>query len=1709
MRGARGGQSEAASQPSPPRGGVFSSIKSTLQGWNSRGADQWDSEPGAAGEGARLSPRAPVLRLAVLLWSAALLAPLPRQAEVEPVRSTLARHLLSRVALLLAAPAQAQDATGAPSITVPNVYRVPAVLGVDLSGITDDDGKSGLATSATYQWVRVDGGTETDISGATNSTYTLAAADVGKTIKVKVSFTDDAGNAEGPLTSAAATATGSVTAAATCTAPPLTGGAAFIESERKVAVAPINAGGTLGYLRSSGAGALDDRSFTVGSNNYNINSVGLASNGDLGVTLDALLTAADRRVLALHVCGASEPLRFADAVEVTGGKFYNFTSTGLDWSTHAERSVWLSRDTVAPTLSPTTLPSVNGATLTLTFDEDLETGSTGVPAAGDFAVTVAGTTATLASSNPVAVSGKTVTLTLATAVTAGQDVTVAYTKPTSGNSLRDAFGNEVATFGAQTATNNTPGVVISVATLAVDEGGTGTYTVVLNTEPAGNVTVTPTSADTTIATVTGALTFTTTNWDTAQTVTVTGAQDTDDEDETVSVTHTVSGYTGVTTAPAVAVSVNDDETANNEASGVPVITVPNVYRVPAVLSVDLSGIDDDDGKTGLVSSATYQWVRVDGGTETDISGATSSTYTLAAADVGKTIKVKVSFTDDANNAEGPLTSAAVPSTGSVTAAATCTAPTLTGGAVFLESARKLAVGKASGDFGFDGLNPSLLFGSLDDRTFTSGGNEITIGALEVTGGTGFMSLSLNASLAAAERQRLTLHVCDTAFRLAAASSPGTFGGITSYNWSNTGLDWSVHAERTVYISRDAVAPSLSATTPLSVNGVALTLTFDEDLETGATGIPAAGAFAVTVAGTDATLVSSNPVTVSGKTVTLTLASAVTAEQDVTVAYTKPASGNSLRDGFGNQVETITARTATNNTPSVVVSVATLSVDEGGTGTYTVVLNTEPSGNVTVTPTSADTAIATVTGALTFTTTNWNTVQTVRVSSVENDVPSEDQSVTVSHGISGGGYGSISVPDVTITVNDDDTPGVSVWQESLSILEGEGGSYTVVLDTQPSGPVTVTASSGDTAVATVTPSSLTFTTSDWNTPKTVTVSSVKDDDIASGDERVSISHTVGGYGDVSSANAVTVTVSDDDTAGVSMSPTSLTLNEGDSDSYTVVLESEPTATVSITPSSDTSDMTLSPGHLTFSSTTWNTPQTVTVTALQDDDNEDETIAVSHSVRGYGSISSGDTVTVTVRDDDEATGEAVIQAWLPRFGRSVAQQVVERVSRRLQQRPQPGLEVSVAGEQLTNRGPWEEEQGIMAKLLGFEAISESQLVEGTEFAFSPSQPHGEADADGVGEGVAFWGGGDLSSFNGQEDTISLSGDVTTALVGADWQRQRWQAGAALAHSWGSGSYEESSREGRLNANLMGLFPYGRYALNPKLTLWGVVGHGWGRLSLLPEDGEQQSTAIQMSMGAVGLDGLLLDGGGSGLTIRSTADALLLRVNSQETEDLAGIQGEVSRLRLGLEAERPFPLSESGAVLTPSLELALRQDGGDAETGFGLDLAAALLWSDPGKGLEVELSGHTLLSHGDAAFHEKGLAASLAWDPNPSSSLGPSLSLSQSMGASAGSGGNDALLAAANWPELETSTRGSAGEDHQFAARLGYGFLAYRDALLITPKLGVALSGDGATTTLGFSLSPYSQEGSGQPWEMVLERQHSNGNSDDPTTQHSLDLRFSLLF
>lgn len=127
-----------------------------------------------------------------------------------------------------------------------------------------------------------------------------------------------------------------------------------------------------------------------------------------------------------------------------------------------------------------------------------------------------------------------------------------------------------------------------------------------------------------------------------------------------------------------------------------------------------------------------------------------------------------------------------------------------------------------------------------------------------------------------------------------------------------------------------------------------------------------------------------------------------------------------------------------------------------------------------------------------------------------------------------------------------------------------------------------------------------------------------------------------------------------------------------------------------------------------------------------------------------------------------------------------------------------------------------------------------------------------------------------------------------------------------------------------------------------------------------GQRGDTPITMTMGATGMDGILLNGGSDGLSLSATADALLLDMHIEEM-GLFGLRDDtVPSLRVGLEATRPFPLPH-GASLTPSMEMGVRQDGGDAETGLGADIRAGVLWTSPEHGISVELKGHLAHSRG----------------------------------------------------------------------------------------------------------------------------------------------------
>ena len=213
-----------------------------------------------------------------------------------------------------------------------------------------------------------------------------------------------------------------------------------------------------------------------------------------------------------------------------------------------------------------------------------------------------------------------------------------------------------------------PGVTVSGSPLTVTEEDTtgDSYTVVLDTEPTADVTVTVAGhAGTDVTPNPTTLTFTSLDWDTPRTVTVTADNDGDTDNETVTLTHSAASSDGNYSSiaiPGVMVTVLDNDTA---ASGAPEITGAPMDgsgdpepQHGLTLTVDTTGISDADGLTA--PGYMYQWIRVDGSNEDDIPGATVATYTAVLADVGMKLKVKVIFTDDGGAAE-TLTSMATAS----------------------------------------------------------------------------------------------------------------------------------------------------------------------------------------------------------------------------------------------------------------------------------------------------------------------------------------------------------------------------------------------------------------------------------------------------------------------------------------------------------------------------------------------------------------------------------------------------------------------------------------------------------------------------------------------------------------------------------------------------------------------------------------------------------------------------------------------------------------------------------------------------------------------------------------------------------------------------------------------------------------------------------------------------------------------------------------
>ena len=344
-------------------------------------------------------------------------------------------------------------AAGQPAITAPVAFRVPSVLAVDLTGITDTDGAEDIAPTATYRWQRFsgDGVTQEDANIGTDPTYTLTEADAGKTIKVAVSFEDDSGFSEGPLTSNATEVIGS---AGQCPEPELQGGATLIEGPRRIGVGQYTSGTTTyyGYIANTDdttlePGTLDDNTFATATTpeEYTITEIN-KSNTTLRFRLDKALAATDKQSLALHICGDHYALS-----DFAGANPYTLPSS-QDWSAHAERTFYITEDLVDPTFLDAT---VDGTSLVMRFSEKLRQASS--LSHSSFSVTkgVNDDTVTVSNTTPT-ISGNTVEITLSSAITASDtNIKVSYSKPNSGsgNRVADLVGRDAAGFSSQSVAN--------------------------------------------------------------------------------------------------------------------------------------------------------------------------------------------------------------------------------------------------------------------------------------------------------------------------------------------------------------------------------------------------------------------------------------------------------------------------------------------------------------------------------------------------------------------------------------------------------------------------------------------------------------------------------------------------------------------------------------------------------------------------------------------------------------------------------------------------------------------------------------------------------------------------------------------------------------------------------------------------------------------------------------------------------------------------------------------------------------------------------------------------------------------------------------------------------------------------------------------------------------------------------------------------------
>ena len=742
--------------------------------------------------------------------------------------------------------------------------------------------------------------------------------------------------------------------------------------------------------------------------------------------------------------------------------------------------------------------------------------------------------------------------------------------------------------------------LLTTATLSLTAGDSGTFGVRLGTRPSADVTVTVTASNSSKLTIDtdpetpgnqGTLSFNqygqTNAWNQHRTVTVTAVQDNDQNDESLTITLTGMGgdYQGKTATatvtylplgtiqvtPAGTLSINEGASAN--------------------LSVRLS--------TWPSSNVTVSLAK----TSTDVRLSPASlTFTPDNWNTAQTVTVSAIRDTDTTNDTDTITLSA---TGGISASNVTKAVTITDLGSNLPGAHEcVEVTTSDNDSTFENHcaeNVALYF------KVTFSGLCINFSQNLSSGGT-FADSRVNFPAKYCIEYQDSTHQANSGYQSSCRSLLTDCGtsGLTAVAPGTTSPLGTIQVTpaRTLTINEGAstnLSVSLS-TAPTSDVRVTLTELANTgvtviDTDTGTTGNQNTLTFTTTNWGT------AQSVTVSA------------AEDDDATDDTATIRLNASGGGYANATGSVMVNVTDDDEVKLNLSTTTLPVTEGSNATFTVSLDSVPSDDVTVTltqPSNTDVTVDTNTSAannqntLTFTTADWNTAQSVTVSAAEDDDAIAD-TATIGLSASGGGYGS-ATGNVAVNITDNDSPGLTINPDTLSITEGSSGNFSVSLTTQPSENVTVTIAQPSNTDITVDTDSgtsgnqntLSFTTGNYNTAQSVTVNVAEDADTANDNATLNI--TASGADYTSVTGSVSVTATDNDSAGLTINPDTLNITEGNSGNFTVSLTTQPSENVTVTiaqPSNtditvDTDSGTSgNQNTLTFTTGNYNTAQSVTV------------------------------------------------------------------------------------------------------------------------------------------------------------------------------------------------------------------------------------------------------------------------------------------------------------------------------------------------------------------------------------------------------------------------------------------------------------------------------------------------------------------------------------